>query len=727
MADVPSDKQLSELLGGGESESTSGVDFGYYLHLLLRYIWLFLAIALICAAVGAYMALRQPEKYTATAVIQVEQQEQRVLKTEETVRLESPDFLTTFVATLTGDSFLVRVAKAANLLNDPEFFAPRPEPYTDAEIADRMRSIVSAEVRKVSTSLTRLIDVSVTDTDPKRAELIAGTLVKEFTRQAIEQRMAAAQVANDFLRDEAEKLKTKLETSEQKLQKYKEEQNAVSLQEDQNITVQKLKELNAQVGEAKNQRIKLESDLDRLKRIPATDLDQMLQIPSVSGIEQVQALRAQIVTAEANLAATKKRYLPQHPQTIQATTQLEELRSALSATLKNAGETLNTQYQAAVDAENKLNEALKEQEQDALDLNKIAIPYNVLQREVDSDRAMYDAINARLRETNVSLGVESIPFRIVQEPLAAKMIPRPLLKWLGLGLFIGIALGAGTIFGLDMLDSSLRYVDQAENFLKLPVLAVVSELESQRGDKIPSVFPDTSHSQQAEAFRHMRTTLSLLGDEAHRRSFLVTSAIPGEGKTFCAYNAAMAFAAEGQKTVLVDADLRMPAVHRIFSDSEGARRHLGLSDYLGGETEIDRIIMAGPQENLSAICAGGKTSNPGELLGTDGFVTLMKILTERFDRVIIDSAPVNAVSDTLRITPLADYVCLVVRAAKTPKKALARGKKLIENARGKLAGFILNRVHLGRDSAYHFYHYAYGHSDTKAARGSKKSSAGGHA
>jgi polysaccharide biosynthesis transport protein len=723
MADIPSDKQLSELLGGGESDSASGFDFGYYLHLLLRYIWLFLAIVLICAAVGAYMALRQPEKYTATAVIQVEQQEQRVLRTEETVRLESPDYLTTIVATLTGDSFLVRVAKAANLLNDPEFFEPRPDPYSDAEIADRMRAMVSATVRKG----TRLIDVAATDTSAERAQLIAQTVVKEFMRQAIEQRVAAAQVANDFLRDEAEKLKTKLETSEEKLQKYKEEQNAVSLQEDQNITVQKLKELSAQVGEAKNQRIKLESDMDLLKKIPPTDIDQMLQIPSVSSIEQVQALRAQVVTAEANLAATQKRYLPQHPQTIQAITQLEQLKSALTDTLRNAGNILNTQYQAAVDAETKLTEALKEQEKVALDLNKIAIPYNVLQREVDSDRAMYDAINARLRETNVSIGVEAIPFRIVQEPLAAKPVPRPLLKWLGLGLFLGIALGAGTIFGLDMLDSSLRYVDQAENFLKLPVLAVVSELEGQRGDKIPSVFPDASHSQQAEAFRHMRTTLSLLGDEAHRRSFLVTSAIPGEGKTFCAHNAAMAFAAEGQKTILIDADLRMPAVHRIFSDSEGARRHLGLSDYLAGGTEIDRIIMAGPQENLSAICAGGKTSNPGELLGTDGFVTLMKTLTERFDRVIIDSAPVNAVSDTLRITPLADYVCLVVRAAKTPKKALARAKKLIESAKGKLAGFILNRVHLGRDSAYHFYHYAYGQSETKGSRGSKKSSAGGHA
>lgn len=719
MADTPSDKQLSELLGGGESESGSGFDIGYYLHLLLRYIWLFLLIVIIAGAVAAYLALSQPQKYSASAVIQVEQQEQRVLRTDEAVRLESPDYMSTIVASLTGDSFLVRVAKAANLLNDPEFFAPRPEPYTDSEIADRMRALVSASVRRG----TRLIDVTATDTSPERAKLIAETIVKEFMRQAIEQRMALARVANDFLRDEANKLKEKLEASEEKLQKYKEEQNAVSLQDDQNITVEKLKELNAQVGQAKNERIRLESDIDLLRTIPPSDIDRMIQIPSVSAIPQVQTLRAQIVTAEADLAATQKRYLPQNPKTIQEVTQLNQLKASLKDVLRNAGEILGTQYQAAVDAEKKLNEALKQQEQVALDLNKIAIPYNVLQREVDSDRAMYDSINTRLRETNVSLGIETTPYRIVEEPMSAKAAPRPLMKMLGLGLFLGIALGAGLIFGLDMLDSSLRYVDQAESFLKLPVLAVVSEFEGQRGDRIASVFPDASNGQQAEAFRSMRTTLSLLGDEAHRRVFLLTSAVPGEGKTFCAYNAAMAFAVEGQKTVLVDADLRMPAVHKIFSDAEGARRHVGLADYLAGNAELDRIIMAGPQENLSVICAGGKTPNPGELLGTDAFVTLIKTLEDRFDRVIIDSAPVNAVSDTLRITPLAHYVCLVVLAAKTPKKALARAKKLIGDARGKLAGFILNRVHLGRDSAYYFYHYAYGDSGAKGSRGSKKSSA----
>ena len=177
-------------------------------------------------------------------------------------------------------------------------------------------------------------------------------------RQVIEQRMAAGRVANDFLRDEANKLKTKLEESEQKLQKYKEDQNAVSLENDQNITVEKLKELNAQVSQAKNQRIRLESDIELLRSLPATDTDRMLQIPSVSAIPQVQAISTQIVNAEADLAAIQKRYGPLHPKNIQAATQINQLKGSLKDVLRNAGQILGTQYQSAKDAETKLNEAL---------------------------------------------------------------------------------------------------------------------------------------------------------------------------------------------------------------------------------------------------------------------------------------------------------------------------------------------------------------------------------
>jgi capsular exopolysaccharide synthesis family protein len=720
MPQTPSDQQLplADLLG--EKETSQGLDIGYYLHLLKRYLWLFLAIVTLAVLVALFVALREPKMYAARAVLEVEAQEQKVLSSDDlqTLRLEAPDYLATIVESMTSESFLVRVAKAAGLLDDPSFFPPREDgqPYSDAQIAGRMKSMVSATLRPK----TRLIDVTVTTSDPEASKHIAEAVVNEFVRQTLELRMGLARTANEFLRDEANKLKAKLEESEETLQRYKEEHNAVSLEDTQNITVAKLKDLNAQVTTANGERIRLESDMELFRSIPAEDVDRMLQISSVSAIPQVQALRTQIATAEADLAGVQKRYLPKHPKYIQATTQVSQLKEFLKESLRNAGKVLQTQYQSAIDAEEKLNTALKAQEQMALELNKIAIPYNALLREVQSDRAMYDSVNNRLRETTVALGIERTPFRIVEEPLAATPVKTSLPKTLGIALFLGLALGAGTIFGLDLLDSSLRYVDQAESFLGLPVLAVVSDLEGKGGDAIPNAFTDDSLPQVAEAFRSMRTSLSLLADEPNRRVFLVTSAVPGEGKTFCALNAAMAFALEGQQTLLMDADLRLPAMHRIFPDPEVARKHVGLADYLSGNATLEQILMQGPQENLTVICAGNKTPNPGELLGVEAFVTLIRSLNERFDRIFIDSAPVNAVSDTLRITPLVNYICLVIRAAKTPKKAIARARKLIENAKGKLAGFILNRVHLGRDSAYYFYHYTYGDSQTKGAGSSKK-------
>ena len=721
MAKIPSEKELSDLLGGGGSEAGGGLDFGYYLHLLIRYLWLFLAIVILAVAIAAYFALRQPRMFISTGVLEVEAQETKVLASEDvqTVKPQETDYIPTIVANLTSDSLLVRVVKAAGLLDDSTFFKPKEsgEPYTDVEIAGRMRGLITVLNRK----LTRLIDITAKDTHPERARLIATTLIKEFLAENIEQRAQVARAASDFLRDESDKLKAKLQQSDEKLQRYKEEHNAVSLENTQNIIVEKLKDLNKQVTEANNQRIRLEADMQLLRDVPPDDVQRMLQIPSVSAIPQVQALLAQMVQAEAELAAAQKRYGPMNPAFVQATTKVNQLKDALKETLRNAGTVLSTQYEAATDAEKRLNESLAEQEHAALELNKIGVPYNVLAREVESDRLMYDTVNTRLRETTASIGLEKSPVRVVEEPMAAVPAPRGVLKLVGIGLFLGIALGVGAIIGLDMLDSSLRYVDQAESFLKLPVLAVVSKLEGQVGDRIPNVFK-APQSQQAEAFRNVRTTLSLLGGEQGQgRIFLITSAVPGEGKTFCAFNSAVAFALEGQKTIVLDADLRMPALHTIFSDSEAARKHLGLADYLAGNAEIDGIIMAGPLENLWVICAGKKTSNPGELLGGENFAALTKTLGERFDKVLVDSAPVNAVSDTLRITPLMDYVCLVVHAARTPKKVLSRARKLIEDARGKLAGFILNQVHLGRDSAYYFYHYTYGDRGEKGP-GAKRNS-----
>ena len=350
----PSDQQLplSELLG--EKESAPGLDIGYYFHLLKRYLWLFLAIVALAVLVSLFLAMWQPKLYAARAVLEVEAQEQKVLSSDDlqTLKLESADYMTTIVESLTSESFLVRVAKAAGLLEDPTFFAPRPDgqPYSDAEIAGRMKALVSASLRPK----TRLIDITVTTSDPEVSKLIAETVVKEFLRQTLELRMEMGRTANEFLREEANKLKAKLEESEQKLQRYKEEQNAVSLEDTQNITVAKLKELSSQVTQAKGERIRLESDMELLRSIPPDDVDRMLQVPSVSAIPQVQALRNQIITAEAELAAAQKRYLAKHPKNIQAATQVNQMKESLKETLKNAGKILATQYQAATDNESEI-------------------------------------------------------------------------------------------------------------------------------------------------------------------------------------------------------------------------------------------------------------------------------------------------------------------------------------------------------------------------------------
>ena len=263
---------------------------------------------------------------------------------------------------------------------------------------------------------TRLIDVTVEDTDPNRAQIIAEAVATEFLKQSYEQNANLSRAANEFLFQEAARLKEKLEKSEEKLQKYREENQAVSLEDRQNIIVDKLKEINSQAAQAKENRLRLESDLEQIKRIDPSNTEELMHIESVAKLPQVAEIRFRIVRGESELAVLKQRYLPEHPKYVQAVSQIGNLKQSLAAVVAKAGDSVEKRYQAAVETEQKLDAALKEQEKVALDLNKISIPYNVLAREVASDQSMYDAVMIRLRETTVTQSLDKTPFRIVEQP-----------------------------------------------------------------------------------------------------------------------------------------------------------------------------------------------------------------------------------------------------------------------------------------------------------------------
>ena len=688
------------------------IDLPRLANLVRAKLWIIATIAcLILLAAGGYV-LRAPKVYKSQAILQVSQEPQKVVTKIEDVSEERPDsgdYLNTVVEGFTSRKLMLRVIRALGLENDPNFAPPKKDgsPYTELELADLMSGKLAVSLRRN----TRLIDVTTFDENPEMAQKLAATFVQEFLHETYEQRRSAARVAQQFLREEARQLKTQLEQSERSLQAYKESNKTVSLEERENIIVDQLREINTKATDAKSIRLRLEADLEQIKRIDPSDSEQLLQIESVAKIPQVAMIRERLLKAENDLAAIAKRNLPMHPRFVTAQTRIANLNATLRETLSKAANTVAKEYDAAREAEAKLQKTLKEQEQKAMELNKIAIPYNVLQRDVQSDRALFQSVTLRFKETYITGAIDSAPFRVIEEPLVASSPIKPRKKFiLGLALVFGVIIGIGTVIGMDLIDGSLRTVDEAESYLQLPALASIPErreatgrTSSKKSNGHSLVLVDSPASPEAEAFRTLRTSISLLGKESEFRSFLFTSALPSEGKTFVALNFALSLAQQGLDTVIIDADLREPRVERALR-SEG--ENAGLAELLSGQIDLNDAVRATQHENLIVLSAGRRPPDPAKLLGNKQFEYIVESLLRQFDRVVIDSPPVNAVSDALLVAASAHATCLVVRAGKTPKKAIRRAIQQLHVAQAKLAGFIFNRLPIqGRSAGYYYYYY----------------------
>jgi capsular exopolysaccharide synthesis family protein len=384
-----------------------------------------------------------------------------------------------------------------------------------------------------------------------------------------------------------------------------------------------------------------------------------------------------------------------------------------------------------------------------LELNKIAIPYNVLQRDVDSDRSLYETLLKRMKETSVTGPVEQAPYTLVEEPMVPSYPSHPnVRRTVMMAFVVSLFIAIGGIIVLDMFDASLRSVDEAEKFLHLPALVGIpnhrqlsirgarrqsSDPSSSARSTYGSGYPRQDHNPEdveefastvlaksdrekypiaaiedpasslAEAYRTLRVSLSMLGPEEERRILLFVSAVPEEGKTYTSLNTSVVLAQQGSRTLLIDADLRRPSLHKALQVQK--EMPIGLTDFFSGNARLNDVILRTDIENLFLLPAGRRAPNPAELLSSADFGKLLDQLLKKFDRIVIDSAPVNAVSDTLVLAPHANKTILVVRAGKTHRKAIERGVLLLRKSGAKLAGFVLNRLPTGRAAAYYYYYY----------------------
>ena len=675
-------------------------------HVLLDKLWLiaiFLVIALLLAA--AYLQ-RAPRLFSSTATLQVEQADQKVIAIQKVQQedLRGLEVLRTIEQVLKSRALLDRVVTANGLDKDPRFVSPNLPPPSREQLADALSRIIDVRLRR----FTRLIDVSVVHTSPQITAEIANSLIREYMKQNLEQYSDASQVASEFLVEEARRLKKKLEESEHALHAYREKSKSVSLEQRQDIVNPKLKELSQRLTEAKSKRIDWAAKLAQVKALGTND-EALLVLPVVATDPLIMNIQANISKSESEFANLRQRYKDKHPKYIQASSQLAEWRKELYSAVRKIGQTVEVSYESAMAAEKELDKAVVEQEAVALDLNRQLIEYNVLTREVESDKMFYDAVNSRLKETSLAKELPSNIVRVVQKANPPELPFSPnKRKILILGAFAGLFGGILVVVGLNAIDRSVKTVDQAEELLQLAVLSAIPEVKEVKKDQSVLIVTEDAKSPGAEAFRSLRTSLRMLGREEDRRTFLFTSALPQEGKTFCAANYSLSLAQQGHKTLLIDGDLRRPAVEMAILGKKN--HHVGVTDYLTGQKKLGDIIQTTKHEFFSFISAGTTAPNPAELLAQRNFDSLIDEALLSFDRVIIDSAPIHAVSDTLVMLNRVQTVCLVIRACKTPAGAAARAIQMLQKAGSLPAGIVLNRLprRKGRGYSYDpYYDYSY--------------------
>ena len=680
-----------------------------------------IGLCVVVALLGAaYYAKRAPRSYEATATVQVEQEAQRLVKIEQAVKedLRALEIMNTIVQKLSSQPLLERVLETNDLANDPQFAgvpAPGKPQATQEQMLGRLAGMVKASLRRN----TRLIDVKVAYSNPVQAAKIANSVVDQYMNQDFELRSSTTRGAFAFLKAESERLKKKLEASEQALQLYREEVGSVSMVQGDDVVLPQLRELNLRMAQAKGESIRLKTAYEQVQN-SGSNVWEMLNAPQIVGDPAVIEARSIVAKLDSDFALVRQRYLEQHPKYIQAASQLEEARRALSNSVLKAAESLRVAYENAGGAEKGMDQTIRSTEEAALKLSQKAIRYNLLARDVESDRALFDNVLNRLKETSLTTDIQSEKIRVIAPatPPGVPASPRvPII--FGASLLAGLLVGGMLTFGLGALDTSFRTVEEAEQYLRQRVLGAIPRLREVKKSGRPLLETADGQSQGVEAFRTLRTSLTLLGRQRDRRAFLFTSALPREGKTFSSLNFAASLARQGLRTLLIDADLRNPSVANYLTANSGQELD-GVTDYLLGEKTLAGIVRKEEKlEHFYWVPGGRFSPDPGELLAQGKFNDLINEALREFDRVVIDSAPIQAVSDTLLIADETQTTVLVVHGGSTPRKSVARCLQLLQNSGASIGGIMLNLLPRRRGRGYDYYGSYYTHC-RKAVKGQPK-------
>ena len=564
---------------------------------------------------------------------------------------------------------------------------------------------------------SRLVDVKFRSPDAALSTRIVNALAKNYIDQNLEYKFSASKEANDWLDEQLAEQRKEVEAAEAKLQAYRERNDAISLEDRQNIVVQKLTDLNAAVTRAKTERIQKEAMYKQLRAIESNPaaLD---TFPAILANSFIQQQKGELAQLQQQYAQASEKFGEKHPEIVKTRSAIQNAQMKLQVEISKVVQSVRTEYQAALAQETSMSAALGQQKSEALSMNRKGIEYSVLERDVQSSKQLYENLMQRAKETSVSSELKSSNIRVIDKAERPRdaVFPRKGLNML-LGLVSGAMLAIGLTFFFEYLDSRLKTPEEVKAHLGLPALGMVPALAPQSWKGREPLIHIGVPPGFAEAFRTIRTNVLFSSAEEGARALVITSTGPGEGKTTVASNLAIGFAQAGQRVLLIDADMRRPRVHEVF----GRRQEPRLSNVMVGNAKASQSVHKTGVPGLWLLAAGHLPPNPAELLGSQRFRDFVTSLKEHFDLILIDSPPVMAVTDAVIAAHAANGVVFVVGSEMTSRQAARAAVEQLEQGRVHFVGAILNRVDLERNSYYYsnYYRHEYGSYYQKQAVNSR--------
>ena len=714
---------------------------------------LIIVIVVCCLAITMAALCVMTPKYTATSTILIQPDIPQVLDVVQllssTTGDQDHDYYKTQYAMLQSPTLAAEVIRNLNLEHSPLFAPRRGTPSVWARMQGLLARVVwevkypgvkpvaddSSELGvkpgviaaylsmlKVTPTIgTRLVQVSFSSPDPALASRIVNAHVDAYIQRGLELRHQAGQSARGFLAQQLDGIKQRVERSEAALNTYRHSKGIVSFAVDDQskIAEDRLAGLTQALTEAETSRIRFEAEM---KQVRSGDFG---SLPEVISNQMITTLRPQLDTLQAQYAAMQAQYRAKWPPLIQLRSRIQETRNRLTAEMASVATSIEREYHEAAAREQTAQALVDAEKESDLTLNDQALQDAVLAREVEANRSLYENVLKRMQEMGVSEYAPVSNVTILDRAVSPRVPSSPqTLRALAISGLLALLVSAGLILVLDQFDTSFKSVEEVERSLHLPFLALIPDFSLMagrrgvRGQSRNDRRTDAYASSREEAYRSIRSALLFSRAGGAPRSVLFTSAIPREGKTHTAINTAMAFSYTG-KTLLLDADLRAASCIEMLSrhvTSEPADG-VGLTEVLVGQCEPDEAAQL-LDDRLFFIAPGSPAPNPPELLISARMRDLLAQLSDSYDHVFVDSAPVMAASDTIGIATMVDGVIMVIGPG-TPKKAACQACDRLVQAGAKLLGFVYNRADLtdpGHREHYQYHQYFLSYEASKRLR-----------